>query len=284
MTRRVTVTFNKTTNATANLSPTYTMTSIPPNQTIYIRNLPEKIKKEELKRSLYALFSAYGRILDVVAMKTIRMHGQAWVAFREITSATAALRSLNGFMFYDKPIKIEYAKAKSDAVAKLDGTWKKSGLTDDAKRAKVSSAQAAMLALSSQKRGRDSEDVDIDKHAKERRRGEGEEEEEDQDKDNESEHESEGEPMDTDVAKTEVEELPNRTLFLQNLVADVTEAMLSYLFQQYPGFKEVRLVPGRVDMAFVEYENEGQSALAKDALDGFKLTPTRPIRVTYAKR
>jgi len=183
-------------------------------------------------------------------------------------------------MFYDKPIKIEYAKMKSDAVAKLDGTWKKPGLTDDAKRAKISSAQAAMMALSNQKRGRDSEDVDMDKRAEERRRGE----EEGQDEDIESEHESEGEPMDTDVAKTEVEELPNRILFLQNLVADVTEAMLSYLFQQYPGFKEVRLVPGKVDMAFVEYENEGQSALAKDALDGFKLTPTRPIRVTYAKR
>lgn len=148
---------------------------------------------------------------------------------------------------------------KSDAVAKLDGTWKKPGLTDDAKRVKDSSAQAAMLALSNRKHGRDSEDVDMDKYAKERRRGEEEEEEEEQqDKDNESEHgiflggvcvmfivewkadisptnhiESEGEPMDTDVAKTEDEEVPNRILFLQNLVAEITETMLSYLFQQY---------------------------------------------------
>jgi len=28
-----------------------------PNQTIYINNLNEKIKKEELKKSLYAIFS-----------------------------------------------------------------------------------------------------------------------------------------------------------------------------------------------------------------------------------
>ncbi|RUS25716.1 U2 small nuclear ribonucleo protein B''-like protein [Jimgerdemannia flammicorona] len=252
------------------------MASIPPNQTIYIRNLPEKIKKEELKRSLYALFSAYGRILDIVALKTIRMHGQAWIAFREITSATAALRGLNGFAFYDKPMKIEYAKVKSDAVAKLDGTWKKPGLADDAKRAK-SSVPAAMLALGNQKRTRDSEDVDMDTRGQGRRK-------EEENEDGGSEKESEDETMDTEVDKSEVEEPPNRILFLQNLVGDVTEEMLSYLFQQYPGFKEVRLVPGKVDMAFVEYENEGQSALAKDALDHFKLTPSRAMRVTYAKR
>ena len=32
--------------------------------------------------------------------------------------------------------------------------------------------------------------------------------------------------------------------------------MLSMLFNQFPGFKEVRLVPGRHDIAFVEFENE----------------------------
>ena len=31
--------------------------SIPPNHTIYINNLNEKIKKDELKKSLYAIFS-----------------------------------------------------------------------------------------------------------------------------------------------------------------------------------------------------------------------------------
>ncbi|KAH7864022.1 hypothetical protein Vadar_024727 [Vaccinium darrowii] len=45
---------------------------IPANQTIYIKNLNEKMKKEELKRSLYALFSQHGRILDIVALKTAK--------------------------------------------------------------------------------------------------------------------------------------------------------------------------------------------------------------------
>uniref|UniRef100_A0A453I9V4 RRM domain-containing protein n=1 Tax=Aegilops tauschii subsp. strangulata TaxID=200361 RepID=A0A453I9V4_AEGTS len=75
---------------------------VPPNQTVYFRNLNEKVKKEELKRSLYALCSQYGRIVDVVALKTHKLRGQAWVAFSEITAATNAFRGLQDFDFYGK--------------------------------------------------------------------------------------------------------------------------------------------------------------------------------------
>lgn len=58
----------------------------------------------ELKSSLYAIFSQFGQILDVVALKTMKMRGQAFVAFKDINSATNALRSMQGFPFYDKPM------------------------------------------------------------------------------------------------------------------------------------------------------------------------------------
>lgn len=77
---------------------------IRPNNTIYINNLNEKIKKDELKKSLYAIFSQFGQILDIVALKTLKMRGQAFVIFKEIGSATNALRSMQGFPFYDKPM------------------------------------------------------------------------------------------------------------------------------------------------------------------------------------
>eukprot|EP00871_Galdieria_phlegrea_P004871 jgi/Galph1/5385/GphlegSOOS_G4093.1 len=96
---------------------------VPPNQTIYIRNVNEKVKKEELRRSLYEAFSQFGRIVDVVAMKRTPMRGQAFIAFEDIASATNALRGMQGFVFYDKPLVIQYAKAKSDKIAKLDGTF-----------------------------------------------------------------------------------------------------------------------------------------------------------------
>lgn len=58
----------------------------------------------ELKRSLYALFSQYGRILDVVALKTPKLRGQAWVVFAEVTAASNAVRQMQRFPFYDKPM------------------------------------------------------------------------------------------------------------------------------------------------------------------------------------
>ena len=43
--------------------------------------------------------------------------------FKEISSATNALRSMQGFPFYDKPMRINYAKGDSDMIAKIKGTF-----------------------------------------------------------------------------------------------------------------------------------------------------------------
>jgi U2 small nuclear ribonucleoprotein B'' len=57
---------------------------------------------------LYAIFSQFGQILDIVALKTLKMRGQAFVIFKEVTSATNALRGMQGFPFYDKPMVIHF--------------------------------------------------------------------------------------------------------------------------------------------------------------------------------
>nr|XP_045003279.1 U2 small nuclear ribonucleoprotein B''-like [Jaculus jaculus] len=90
---------------------------IRPNHTIYINDMNDKIKKEELKRSLYALFSQFGH----VALKTIKMRGQAFVIFRELGSSTNALRQSQGFPFYGKPMRIQYAMIDSDIISKMRG-------------------------------------------------------------------------------------------------------------------------------------------------------------------
>lgn len=46
---------------------------IRPSHTIYVNNLNEKVKKDELKKSLYAIFSQFGQILDIVALKTLKV-------------------------------------------------------------------------------------------------------------------------------------------------------------------------------------------------------------------
>jgi RNA recognition motif-containing protein len=50
--------------------------------------------------SLYLLFSTYGPVLDVVALKTMKMRGQAHVVYRDVQTATQAMRSLQGFNFF----------------------------------------------------------------------------------------------------------------------------------------------------------------------------------------
>ena len=76
-----------------------------------------------MKKSLQAVFSQFGKIIDVVAAKTYKLRGQAWVVFGDVASATSAMRTMQGFPFYDKPMKLAYAKTKSDATAKAEGTF-----------------------------------------------------------------------------------------------------------------------------------------------------------------
>ncbi|KAI4246570.1 MAG: hypothetical protein L6R40_001933 [Gallowayella cf. fulva] len=95
-----------------------------PNQTLYIKNLSDKLQKQDLRLSLYTLFSTYGPVLDVVALKSKNMRGQAHIVFRDVQASTQAMRALQSFEFFGKDMKIQYGKGKSDAIAKLDGTYR----------------------------------------------------------------------------------------------------------------------------------------------------------------
>lgn len=70
----------------------------------FYSHAPKPLSVAELKKSLYAIFGQFGPILDIVALKTLKMRGQAFVVFKDISSATNALRSMQGFPFYDKPM------------------------------------------------------------------------------------------------------------------------------------------------------------------------------------
>lgn len=54
------------------------------------------------------LFSTYGPVLDVVALKTMKMRGQAHIVYRDIQTATQAMRSLDGFEFFGFPLVRQY--------------------------------------------------------------------------------------------------------------------------------------------------------------------------------
>jgi len=95
----------------------------PPCQTIYINNLNEKVKKDELKKALYHVFSQFGNILEIHAQKTLWLRGQAWIVFDDISGAARAVREMNGFNFYNKAMRVTFAKTKSDIISKADGSF-----------------------------------------------------------------------------------------------------------------------------------------------------------------
>lgn len=58
----------------------------------------------ELRRNLYALFSVYGKVLDVVHTRSPKTRGTAFVVFRDLASSTSALRGLDGEGFFGKQL------------------------------------------------------------------------------------------------------------------------------------------------------------------------------------
>lgn len=87
-----------------------------PNATLYLKNLNDKVRKEELRRALYLLFSQYGTVLDVVAVKNDKMRGQAFVVYDVVSNATDARKELTEKSFYGKPLKIFFANETSFAA------------------------------------------------------------------------------------------------------------------------------------------------------------------------
>ncbi|CAK9175340.1 unnamed protein product [Ilex paraguariensis] len=235
---------------------------IPPNMTIYINNLNEKVKLEELKKSLNAVFSQFGKILEVLAFKTLKHKGQAWVVFEDASSATKALRQMQGFPFYDKPMRIQYAKTKSDVVAKADGTFvprerRKRHEERGRKRKEQLDPNQAAMGLNPAYAGAYGATPPLSQITY------------------------------IGGAKSALPEAPappNSILFIQNLPHQTTPMMLQMLFCQYSGFKEVRMVEAKPGIAFIEYENEMQSTVAMQGLQGFKITAENPMLITYAKK
>lgn len=77
---------------------------------------------------------------------------------------------------------------------------------------------------------------------------------------------------------------PNNILFIENLPHETTSMMLELLFRQYPGFREVRMIEAKPGISFVEFEDDVQSSMAMQALQGFKITPQNPMAITFAKK
>lgn len=78
---------------------------------------------------------------------------------------------------------------------------------------------------------------------------------------------------------------PNKILFLRELPDTVDQETLTGIFGRFEGFQEVRLVPGRKGIAFVEYESESGAISAKEGTSGMLLGEEgKAMRVTYQRQ
>jgi len=217
-----------------------------PNQTLYLKNIDWKIKKSLLKRALYSLFTRHGKVLEVIVLRRDGLRGQAWVVFEDVQAATAALQAEQGFNFFGKDLVIEYAIEKSDRIAKREGTY-----VPKAKRQKKAASKDEEKTESKPEAG--------DEQGKE-----------------------EETVKNTEVAPTVPSAPPSKYLLAQNLPSEINEMILSMLFRQYTGYKEVRMP--RPGLAFVEFEDEPHATLALKALNGFKLTENDTLDLIYGKQ
>jgi len=188
------------------------------------------------------------------------LRGQAFVIFEDVQAATAALQSEQGFTFFGKDLKLAYAREKSDRIAKRDGTFlpkAKRRKRDDNQQQQMTTGNTATTATATTVT---TEPFDDSVAALSSSNNE--------------------QPASSDAADIPKQQ-PTHILFADKLPSECNEMMLAMLFRQYAGFKEVRIP--RAGLAFIEFDNEPHATLAFERLNGFKLTTTEELKLTYGK-
>ncbi|KAK8440983.1 hypothetical protein ACI3LY_000727 [Candidozyma auris] len=87
-------------------------------QTIYIKNLNDKIPKHVVRHTLYLLFSTYGDVIEILMPR--KMRGQAHVVLDNKASANSALRGLQRTSVFGKELHLDYAKTKTNIVKTIE--------------------------------------------------------------------------------------------------------------------------------------------------------------------
>ena len=70
------------------------------------------------------------------------------------------------------------------------------------------------------------------------------------------------------------------TLLAVRTLSSLPGTLINLPFCRYPNLYEVRLIPTKKDIAFVEYMDEGSATVAKDALHNYKLDGENKIKVS----
>ncbi|KAG8177002.1 hypothetical protein JTE90_006947 [Oedothorax gibbosus] len=100
--------------------------SRPPNSSLFVRNVPDSARPEELRR----LFGKYGPITDVyipLDYYNRRPRGFAYVQFEDIRDAEEALAELDRIRFFGRELEIEFAQGDRKTPNEMRGKERKGG-------------------------------------------------------------------------------------------------------------------------------------------------------------
>jgi len=233
----------------------------PPNATVYVRNFNERVKIPLLEKTIREIFGEFGNIIDIVAKKNLKAKGQAFVVYESEEDAQDAIDTLQGFdLFNDgRKLVLAFAKSRSDAtVLRVDGDE----ALEEHKKHRIAEKERkrALEAANATQAKRVAADSLAERPAKTTKPA-------------------------TQAPGMVPEELlpPNKILFIRELPENYGSEMLNALFSRYPGFKEIRMVPGRAGIAFVEYLDEESAVRVKEEMNGVALGDSK-IKVTYQRQ
>lgn len=267
------------------------------NHTIYIQNLTEKVAPLELKRSLYGVFKRFGNVIDIQARKTYFLRGQAWIIFESVEAAKNAVVQMQGFPLFDKQMKISFASATSDAVAKKEGTYtkrpkrKRKVPPPSLQKAQKEAAAAAIAAAAASaakstkaaasgdsKSSGDSTAGDAEGNAASASSGP-----DDAGADAPPTKAPRIAPAPAPAAPPAINVPPHNVLVATQLPDECSKSMLETLFKQYAGYTSVRFYSVK-HAAFIQFVDIPSATLALQGLANFKLSPTAVLRINYANK
>lgn len=81
-----------------------------PSQRLYIKNLDVKHVDERVLHSIYDRYKQNSCEIDIHLMREGKMKGQAFVTFPNESMALRALNDTNGFILYEKPMIVQFAR------------------------------------------------------------------------------------------------------------------------------------------------------------------------------
>jgi|LauGreDrversion4_2_1035121.scaffolds.fasta_scaffold143872_2 RNA recognition motif-containing protein len=220
--------------------------SLEPNETLYVNNLNDRIAPKKLQDELMRGFSKFGSC-EVIVMSSLRRRGQAWIIYETQESSKAALHSLQGETVFGKPMRIDFSRNISDATLIRKGLprvrSKKESIPQElTKRTKTAADVPTFFSVENASS-----------------RGSA-----------------------TISAGPRSYTAPNRVLIVENYSESTQASELECLFSSYPGFVELRVIPGR-GVAFVEFTDDHRSQPALNNLNGKELKDGSRIFVSNSK-